>query len=212
MSTILFINACVRKESRTKKLADTFLKDLKAYVKEMNPDDKVRISEVILKEEERGLFPLHEVDFSRRDSALRRNDFTDPEYHYAVELANADYIVVAAPYWDLSFPAVLKQYFEHTSVNGVTFHYTKEGKIEGLCSGKEMFYITTAGGELLGMNLGFDYVKALMQTLYGIPYAHCIGVGGMDLPNVNTDRTLERAEKGFDALLHKMEVELKMLE
>ena len=36
-------------------------------------------------------------------------------------------------YWDLSFPAALKIYIEHAAVMGVTFHYTEEGRCEGLC-------------------------------------------------------------------------------
>ena len=209
MSTILFVNACVRKESRTKRLAEDFLTDFKEFLKQQDPSEKTRVTEVILKEEERGLFPLHEIDFHRRESALRRNDFSDPEYHYAAEFASADYIVIAAPYWDLSFPAVLKQYFEHTSVNGVTFRYNEQGQVEGLCRGKQLIYVTTAGGEIVGMNLGYDYVKALTQTLYGVKHAHCIGASGMDLPNADPERALERARKSFQSLFRKMMIELR---
>ena len=208
MSTILFVNACVRKESRTKRLADDFLTDLKAFLKEQDPLEKAHVTEVILKEEERGLFPLHEIDFSRRESALRRDDFSDPEYHYAVEFASADYIVIAAPYWDLSFPAVLKQYFEHTSVNGVAFRYNERGEVKGLCQAKEIFYVTTAGGDIMGLNLGYEYVKALTQTLYGVKHTHCIGASGMDLPGANPARALERARKNFPSLFRKIKQEL----
>ena len=36
-------------------------------------------------------------------------------------------IVIAAPYWDLSFPAVLKTYLEQINVLGVTFDYSDDG-------------------------------------------------------------------------------------
>lgn len=60
------------------------------------------------------------------------------------DFAEADEIVIGAPYWDLSFPAALKIYIEHAAVMGVTFHYTEEGRCEGLCRAKHLTYITTA--------------------------------------------------------------------
>lgn len=63
--------------------------------------------------------PLEEVE-TRRDTRL------------AEQFAQADEIVVAAPYWDLSFPSILKVYLERVCVTGITFHYV-ENREEGLC-------------------------------------------------------------------------------
>ena len=68
-------------------------------------------------------------------------------------MAQADLVVIAAPDWDMTFPAALKIYLEWTCTLGITFHYTRTGVQEGLCRAKELVYITTAGGPLEGRTL-----------------------------------------------------------
>ena len=41
-------------------------------------------------------------------------------FDYANAMAQADMIVIAAPYWDMSFPASLKIFLEAASVVGIT--------------------------------------------------------------------------------------------
>lgn len=35
--------------------------------------------------------------------------------------------MVAAPFWDLSYPAALRTYVEYISANGLTYHYDASG-------------------------------------------------------------------------------------
>ncbi len=58
---------------------------------------------------------------------IASRQFDDPYFRYARQFAGADEIVIAAPYWDLSFPSVLKVYLEHICITGITFQYTPEG-------------------------------------------------------------------------------------
>ena len=90
-------------------------------------------------------------------------------------------IVVAAPYWDLSFPAALKQYFEQINVLGITFKYSAEGTPIPLCKAKELIYVTTAGGAFVPEEFGFGYVKALAQGFYGIPDVRQVREVGLDI-------------------------------
>ena len=99
MKKILFINACVRKNSRTLELANHVLSKLSGEVEEVK-----------LYNEE--LFPLNLEEMEKRDKSAKSNHFTDSIFTHAKKFANAETIVVAAPYWDLMFPAVLKCYFE----------------------------------------------------------------------------------------------------
>ena len=48
----------------------------------------------------------------------------EKSYLYAKDFAEADVIVVAAPYWDLSFPSILKVFFEHINVLKLVFDYS----------------------------------------------------------------------------------------
>ena len=96
---ILYINACVRTGSRTRRLAEAYL-----------AKENEQITEVKLEEID---FPsVDEAFLKKRDSLIAEGSFDDPLFNLARQFAEADSIVIAAPYWDLSFPASLKQYFE----------------------------------------------------------------------------------------------------
>ncbi len=174
---ILFVNACVRKSSRTKRLADCLLAVLREPVTELRLADHA--------------FPeVDEAFLDRRDALKKERDFGAPVFALARQFADADGIVIAAPFWDLSFPTVLKQYFEHINVGGVTFCYTAEGVLKGLCKAKKLYYVTTAGGDLTPDDYGFGYVKALAQSFYGIRDVELIKAAGLDIEGADAERIM----------------------
>ena len=109
------------------------------------------------------------------------------------EFATADTIVIAAPYWDLSFPAVLKLYLENISVVGVTFRYSENGVPVGLCRANKLIYVTTAGGYIGENDFGFSYVKSLAQNLYGIKNTECVAAEGLDIAPEKAEGILSHA-------------------
>ena len=111
-------------------------------------------------------------------------------FYLANQFAKADEIIIAAPFWDLSFPAALKQYFEQINVIGVTFRYTPEGVPKGLCRAKRLTYITTAGGEYVPDEYGFGYVKALAQNFYGIRDVNLIKATGLDIVGADVEKII----------------------
>ena len=171
MST-LFINACIRPESRTLKLAEELLSKLE---KETGTPAEV------LNLENENLRPLSNADIAKRDKAAADSNFSDPLFRYAKQFAEADIIVMAAPYWDLSFPALIKLYFEAITICGIVFRYTPEGYPQGLCKAKKFYYVTTSGGYIGEYDFGFQYAKAVVTKLYGIPEAECIKKEGLDI-------------------------------
>ena len=122
---LLFINACVRAESRTKRLADCLLTALHEPVTELRLEDVsfLRVDEAFLQ---------------KRDQLLAAQELDHPMFDLARQFAAADTIVLAAPFWDLSFPAALKAYLEQINVVGVTFRYSPEGIPQGLCRAKKL--------------------------------------------------------------------------
>ena len=65
----------------------------------------------------------------------------------AREIASADRILIAAPFWDMGIPAVLKAFFEQTSLFDVTF--TDNGTTcVGLCKAPKVLFITTRGMDI----------------------------------------------------------------
>jgi len=173
----LLINACVRSESRTKRLADHLLSKWK------EPITEIRLDTLSLE-------PTDEAYLLRRDRLLAERDYGDPMFALANQFASADRIVIAAPYWDLSFPAVLKQYLEKINVPGITFFYTPEGVPQGLCRAKELVYVSTAGGTYVPGEFGFGYLKALANNYYGIRDVRQVQAVGLDLDGADPERIL----------------------
>lgn len=101
--------------------------------------------------------------------------------------------MIAAPYWDLSFPSLLKVYLEQICIVGLTFQYTPEGIPEGLCKARRIIYVTTAGGPIY-QNMGYDYVKALADTFFGIPETVCFSAQNLDVIGADVEGILQKAE------------------
>ena len=121
----------------------------------------------------------------------------DEAFAPARQFAEAKTIVIAAPYWDLSFPAMLKQYIEHINVLGITFEYTPEGIPKGLCKADKLYYVTTAGGNYVPDDFGFGYIKALAQNFYGIKDVKLIKASGLDIYGANTKAIMKEAVEGI---------------
>ncbi|HHU23279.1 MAG TPA: ACP phosphodiesterase [Clostridiales bacterium] len=147
MKKILFIDATVRKDSRTKILAEHLLGKLGGEVER-----------VILSDE--NIAPLDEEMLNKRTQWVQEEDYADPYFRYTKQFAEADCIGSCPPFWDLSFPAILKEYLESICVTGITFRYTGEGVPRGLCKAKTVYYITTAGGPIYNPEYKFWVYKS----------------------------------------------------
>ena len=180
MEQILFVNACVRPHSRTFKLAQSVLSRLSGQVEEINLN--------------RSPVPfLDREGLAQRDALLAQEDFSAPMLRHALQFSKADTIVIAAPYWDLMFPALLKAYLESVTVSGLTFHYTEEGRPATLCRAKRLIYVTTAGGPIGSYDFGFQYVSALAHGFFEIPEVHCVKAEGLDIVGADVDAILKQA-------------------
>lgn len=184
---ILFINACVRTESRTRQLTKKLLLKLN------RPYEEVRLHEIA--------FPVADEDFlNMRDRLIAERDFENPLFDLARQFSESEIIVIAAPYWDLSFPAALKQYFEQINVVGITFKYTEDGIPVGLCKARRLYYVTTAGGSYVPEEFGFGYIKALSQGFYGIQEVRKIEAAGLDLVGADVSAIMRAAESTIDSI------------
>lgn len=134
MGKLIIIDACVREdESRTRRIAEPVISAL---------SKRYGITRYNLPEMER-LTPLDPVLFKERG----QGDIPAWAVRAAKDIADADRILIAAPFWDMSFPAVLKCFFEQTSLFDITF--TDNGKTcVGLCKEPKVLYITTRGMDI----------------------------------------------------------------
>lgn len=184
---VLYINSCIRKNSRTKILADYLLKKIGGEIKE-----------IVLNEEK--ITPINDDFLQRRNQLISDGNFNDGIFSYAKDFAEADIIVIAAPYWDLSFPSILKVFFEHINVLKLVFDYSDTGEIISLCKAKKLYYVTTKGG--YGPDdFGFKYIEALSKTFYGIQDVNLINADGLDIAGNSVEDILSKAIKHIDNLI-----------
>ena len=181
MEKILFINACVRPESRTLELAKYLMTFLNGEVEEVN-----------LEKEQ--IQPLNAATLQHRQELLAREQFDDPMLRYGCQFRQADTIVIAAPFYDYSFPSALKVYFEAIANVGLTFYYDEKEEPQTLCKAKRFYYVSTAGTEFTPA-FGFNYVKTMFESFYHIPEAHCYYADRLDLMDSDVGKIMDQAKE-----------------
>lgn len=184
MKKILYVDGCVnRQNSRTERLAQSFLRKL-------DNQKCCQIYTLILEDLE--LKPLDSNLLSLRNAKIAKGDYSHATFEAAQQFALADEIVIAAPYWDMSFPAMVKIFIENICVNGLTFRYNACGIPEGLTNIKSATFITTAGGFIGDNNFGFAYLKGIFNQLFGIKEVNFICAEGLDIAENNPDEIIQK--------------------
>ena len=183
MKTLLYVDCCIRREqSRTRLLAEAFLKNL---------PEGWRVETVTLMDEP--LLPLMEGGFLQRDELLTKGDLHHRRFDYAWQFQKADAILIAAPFYDLSIPALLKVYIENVSVDGITFLCDEKG-LRGTCRAGSMTFLTSRGGFYDGSpeEMGSRYMEA-MCTFFGTGVYRCVAADGVDMDPAKTPAILAAA-------------------
>ncbi|WP_426139339.1 FMN-dependent NADH-azoreductase [Pseudomonas sp. DWP3-1-2] len=105
------------------------------------------------------------------------------------EFLDADVVVIGAPMYNFTIPSQLKAWIDRISVAGRTFRYTEAGP-EGLCGGKQVIIVSTAGGLHVGQptSVGHEDFLRLLFGFVGITdvkfvFAHGLAYG--DEPRAN---------------------------
>ena len=181
MKNILYINACCRDNSRTNELAKHLFSNLDGDVQYLNLY-------------ELNISPIDAHLLLKRDNLLKEGKTDDESLSLARQFASADTIVIAAPYWDLMFPSVLKVYLENITVCGITFRYSEKGIPQSLCNAEKLYYVTTSGGFIGENNFGFDYVKALAKGFFGIGDVKFFSAEGLDIYGADVAEIMGKAK------------------
>lgn len=167
MKKLLYIDACIRDEqSRTKRIAIPVVEALK---------HRYDVQSLV----------LNELDLSIVKKELitkRNNGEIDPQVmSWAESVRDADRIVIAAPFWDMSIPAALKNFLELCSIFDVTFK-SDDKTCYGNCKAEKMLYITTRGMDIStgdALEQASSYLKAL-SWLWGIGPLEVVSAQNMD--------------------------------
>ena len=192
MPKLLFLNACIdRERSRTLRIARAAVSVLE--------DRGYETEEIVLEDEY--VLPMTTEILGKRNTLLKEERYDNPMFSNARTFKDADRIIIAAPFWDFGFPSVLKTYLESVSCPGITYRYTPEGELIGLCRAERITYITTRGGFVSDeKDLGFATIGEL-GNYFGIPEVDCISANAMDIPTTDVDATIERVIEELPGIL-----------
>ncbi|NLI91807.1 MAG: FMN-dependent NADH-azoreductase [Peptococcaceae bacterium] len=200
MATLLYVKANPKsdQESRTFRISEAFIN---AYRK-ANPGDQM-ITHDLYAENIRPITAEQlQTRYTPKDESVRQH----PIYKYAYEFKTSDKIVIAAPMWNLSFPAILKCYLDYIMAVGITFQYTENGPV-GLCQGKKAVHIVTRGGvysegPAAAFEMGDKYLRVLFGFLgitdFTTIAAEKLDVIGTDVEGVIAEAIKKAENKGLN--------------
>ena len=184
---LLFVDCCISQrgqESRTRALAEAFLEEYRAK----NPNAEM---ETVSPETMLALKPFDAEMLNARDELAKRGAFDAPVFELARQFREADAVVVAAPYWDMSYPAALRTYIEYISANGLNYHYEADG-CHGDCKADWLVYLTSGGDFEHEDSVGIVHWRQLCG-LFGIRKFDYVFAGGMDIDPAKTPELLSAA-------------------
>ena len=165
MKKIIHINSCIRgKDSRTALLANNIIASL--------PKD--------IEVEEINLSKLNLLPYTESNNPVYY-PIEERFFELSRKLADSDGVIISAPFWDMSFPSLLKVFLEKLSLLDIMFK--DDGKTcVGIAHCPFMFYVTTRGMDIPdGSHLeqASPYLKALCE-LWGIKQFDYVSVHNCD--------------------------------
>ena len=174
MKKLIFIDACMRAGSRTRRIATPIIAELGMRYSVETVDLTRNIYPVAdnytLEDRNQGVVPAEDVDLAKRIAAAVR-------------------IVIAAPFWEMSFPSALKVFFENMSLFGITFD-SNEKECYGLCKAEKVMYITSRGMNISTgdpLEQATPYIKAI-SYLWGWGELTVVAAQNMDY---SSDKEIE---------------------
>lgn len=195
MAKLLYVKVNPKEDefSDSSKLANHFLKEYAIH----NPEDTIEQLDLYKTD-----IPFLDVDVFRawgkfaskekltpieQEKSIRMDQLTD-------QFMAADKVVFSAPFWNLSFPPMLKAYMDTICIVGKTFQYTAEG-VRGLLEDRPCLLIETRGGFYSSgtnaeLQFSENYLRAIMSFL-GIYNFKAVVAEGLDVNSSNPDKMRE---------------------
>lgn len=190
MKSLVYIDACMRLESsKTRRIAEPIITKLA---------ERYTITKFVLNE-----LPLEVV---KKDLVQQRmcGKYDAQSLSWAMTIRDADRIVIAAPFWDMSYPAALKNFLELCSIFNVTFK-SDDKTCYGNCKAEKLLYITTRGMDISTydpLEQATPYLKAL-SWLWGIGPMDVISAQNMDY--VSEDEVEKKVQQAIETGLYLVE-------
>ncbi|MDO4270124.1 MAG: NAD(P)H-dependent oxidoreductase [Eubacteriales bacterium] len=193
MKKVLFVNGCVRgADSRTLRLARRVVSRI--------PDAEIDVLQLPALH----IAPLDTQTLAERDALSAAGAFDAPFFALANQFKNADAVVLACPFWDMSVPAMVRAYLERLCVIGLTFHYNEQGYPVGDCAPHRLLHVTTRGGYVDDSDPALtDHASAYLRSLckvLGVGRFDSLAADGLDVVGNDVEAILQQAEAQADRI------------
>ncbi len=114
------------------------------------------------------------------------------------ELKDADVIVIGAPVYNFSIPAILKAWIDQVMRARVTFQYTAEGPA-GLLKGKRAVIVMASGGTRAGSD--FDFATGYLKFALGFMGVKEVTMIAADALSIDPKASEDAAQQALSAAL-----------
>lgn len=207
MKTLLYVKANPKKDedSDSAQLANFFLD---AY-QQSNPTHEIEILDLYNED-----IPFLDVDiFSAWGKFTSQEELTKSELikvkkmdKLTEQFLNADKMVVAAPFWNLGYPPMLKAYIDTICISGKTFKSTDKGQLP-LVPDKPFLIIETRGwffseGPAANLEYSQSYLKTIMRFM-GIKDFTSVIAEGLDFDPNKKQEIIQTAKGKLNKLSSK---------
>lgn len=184
---LLFVDACLRDGSRTERLARMWL-ERRAYEGEL-----LTVSLAELDVNPLGAAGPNTI--SAYSAAVAGGSYDHPMFEYAKAFAQADEVLIAAPFWNYGLPALLDCYLELVCTQGLTFDVDETGAYVSLCRARRLTFVSTAGGAAPDPSDDHAYgrVRTLATRFWHIPQIEHVAAWGLDGPGADVEALLADA-------------------
>ncbi len=195
MKSILHINSSGRyQDSVTRQVSDLFV----AHLKQESP-----ALEVVQRDLAKGIPFVDEswidANFTaaaeRTESQKEALNFSD---ELVSELQNSEYIVIAAPIYNFSIPAVLKAWVDLIVRVNFTFHFTDDGPA-GLLKNIKTYVVMASGGTAVGGEV--DMASTYLKFVLGIVGLTDVNIIDSSEINYADDKNLSSAKSQIKRLV-----------
>lgn len=109
-----------------------------------------------------------------------------PSDQFIAELKAADHILITAPMYNFSIPAVLKAWIDHVVRIGHTFNVSSTGQYTGLVTGKKATVVLSSSGAYVGTAMeSYDQETPYLRNILGfigitdVTFVHAGGTSGL---------------------------------
>lgn len=115
---------------------------------------------------------------------------------FAHNVREADFVVLATPMYNFSYPALVKAWFDSVMLKDITWTMGEEGYV-GLCNKGKAALIYASGGAYIDETAGWDHLSPVVAQSFGFMgfgEFHTVTAGGINTPGSDQEKIVSAAQ------------------